>query len=57
MTGYTYSQEGVARLLTRLDLVPHLTNVQLQTSAASTIGTRQVVSFTIAAQVVNAGGL
>lgn len=57
MTGYTYSQEGVARLLTRLGLVSHLTNVQLQTSAASTIGTRKVVSFTIAAQVVNAGGL
>ncbi len=57
MAGYTYSQEGVARLLTRLSLVSHLSNVQLQTSAASTIGTRSVVSFTIAAQVVDAGGL
>ena len=57
MAGYTYSQEGVARLLMRLSLVPHLANVQLQTSTASAIGSRSVVSFTIAADVVNAGGL
>jgi Tfp pilus assembly protein PilN len=57
MTGYTYSQEGVARLLTRLGLVPHLDNVQLQSSASALIAGRDVVSFTIAANVVNAGGL
>ena len=58
---YDLSRETVrdrtTRMLTRLGLVPHLTDVQLQTSAASTIGSRSVVSFTIAAQVVDAGGL
>ena len=57
LSGYTYSQEGVARLLTRLGLVPHLDNVQLQSSASAKVGGRDVVSFTIAASVVNAGGL
>jgi Tfp pilus assembly protein PilN len=57
ITGSTYSQEGVARLLTRLALVPHLDNVQLQSSSAATVGGQEVVNFTIAANVVNAGGL
>jgi Tfp pilus assembly protein PilN len=56
MSGYTYSQEGVARLLTRLALVPHLTNVSLQSSSASTIGTRSIVGFTVAADVAPTGG-
>jgi Tfp pilus assembly protein PilN len=56
MRGYTYSQEGVARLLTRLAVVPQLANVQLQSSGSSTIGRRQIVGFTIAADVTTAGG-
>jgi Tfp pilus assembly protein PilN len=56
LTGFTYSQEGVARLLTRLALVPHLGNVQLQSSSGSEVGTRRVVAFTIAADVRNTGG-
>jgi Tfp pilus assembly protein PilN len=32
INGYTYSQDGVARLLSRLNVLPDLTNVQLQTS-------------------------
>lgn len=55
ITGYTYSQEGVARLLARLSVLPDLTNVQLQTSALTEIGERPVIQFTILANV-RAGG-
>jgi Tfp pilus assembly protein PilN len=51
MTGYTYSQEGVARLLSRLALVPQLSNIQLQSSGSATVGRRAVVSFSIGASV------
>ncbi|MFN2469673.1 MAG: PilN domain-containing protein [Gaiellaceae bacterium] len=56
MNGFTYSQEGVARLLTRLSLVPHLSNVQLQSSSSTEIGNRRIVGFTIAAAVLETGG-
>ncbi len=51
LSGSTYSQDGVARVLARLEVLPDLTNVQLQTSALTQIGTRNVVSFTILADV------
>src|SRR5207247_10795231 len=35
MQGRTYSHDGVARLLSRLQVVPDLTNVQLQSSTLS----------------------
>ncbi len=50
-TGYTYSQKGVARLLARLALVPALTNVQLQSSVATEIGSRRVFKFSVVADV------
>jgi Tfp pilus assembly protein PilN len=56
MTGYTYSQAGVARLLARLQLVPLLDNVQLQSSQSATVATRPVVSFNIVATVNPATG-
>lgn len=49
--GYTYSQEGVARLLSRLALIPDLENVRLQKSSTTEIAKRQIVDFTIAADV------
>jgi Tfp pilus assembly protein PilN len=56
INGRTYSQDGVARLLARLALVPHLTNVQLQHSSAATSETgRNVVEFTINATVKGVG--
>jgi Tfp pilus assembly protein PilN len=55
INGYTYSQEGVARLLARLSVLPDLTDVQLQTSALTEIGDRPVIQFTILANV-RAGG-
>lgn len=53
--GYTYSQEAVARLLARLQVVPDLTNVQLQASTATPLGKRSIVQFTILADVRGPG--
>jgi len=55
LDGYTYSQAGVARLLSRLAVIPDLTNVQLQQSQLSKVGSAQVVHFTIAADVHSPG--
>jgi Tfp pilus assembly protein PilN len=55
MTGSTYSQEAVARLLARLQIVPDLTNVQLQQSAETTVGTQKVVTFTVLADIKASG--
>jgi Tfp pilus assembly protein PilN len=49
--GYTYSQEGVARLLSRLAVVPALQNVQLVSSTETTVGDQTVISFSIEADV------
>ena len=51
MQGRTYSHDGVARLLSRLQVVPDLTNVQLQSSTLSTVGGQNVVDFSIAADI------
>jgi len=56
INGSTYSQSGVARFLSRLALVPGLTNVTLQSSSsaqAETGGT--VVTFTMSADVRTPG--
>jgi Tfp pilus assembly protein PilN len=55
MIGYTYSHAAVARLLSRLQVVPDLTNVQLQRSNLTKVGTQQVVEFTIAADIRGPG--
>jgi Tfp pilus assembly protein PilN len=49
--GYTYSQEGVARLLGRLAVVPALQNVKLVSSTQTTVGDQAVISFSIEADV------
>jgi Tfp pilus assembly protein PilN len=54
--GFTYSQEGVARLLTRLGLVPDLGEVKLQKSSVTTVGSQNIYSFTILADVITGGG-
>ena len=51
LQGSTYSQAGVARLLARLQVVPDLTNVQLQSSTATLIGTQRVINFTIVSDI------
>jgi Tfp pilus assembly protein PilN len=54
--GYTYSQDGVARLLERLAVVPDLKNVQLQTSQSQQTGNQTVVSFTIVSDIQKGRG-
>ncbi len=53
--GRTYSHDGVARLLSRLQLVPDLTNVQLLSSSRSQVAGQDVVEFSIAADIKVAG--
>lgn len=53
--GRTYSHDGVARLLSRLQVVPDLTNVQLQSSSLSVVDGQNVVEFSIAADIKVAG--
>jgi Tfp pilus assembly protein PilN len=54
--GHTYSHDGVARLLSRLQVVPELTNVQLQSSTLSSVDRHPVIDFSIAADIKPAGG-
>ena len=51
MTGSTYSQNGVARLLSRLAVIPDLANVRLQSSQGQLVNERELVQFTILADV------
>jgi Tfp pilus assembly protein PilN len=53
--GRTYSHDGVARLLSRLQVIPDLTNVQLQSSTLSNVAGHSVVEFSIAADIKVAG--
>ena len=54
--GYTYSHPAVARLLSRLAVVPDLVNVQLQQSMLTKVGNAQAVHFVIVADVRQPGG-
>ena len=51
MQGFTYSHDAVARLLSRLAVVPDLANVQLLSSTRTKLKGRDVVSFSITATV------
>ena len=53
--GYSYSHAAVARLLSRLAVVPDLKDVQLQTSTAEELNGVRVVRFTIAADIRRGG--
>ena len=55
VNGYTYGHDGVARLLSRLSVLPGLHNVQLQKSTLSKLGTQEIVQFTILADVTPPG--
>jgi Tfp pilus assembly protein PilN len=56
LDGYTYSHAAVARLLSRLSVIPDLVNVQLQQSTLTEAGTSKTVHFVIAADVRQGGG-
>jgi Tfp pilus assembly protein PilN len=51
LDGYTYSQEGVARFLSRLAVIPDLQDVKLIHSQQTIVAGRVVVSFQIQASV------
>jgi Tfp pilus assembly protein PilN len=51
LTGYTYSQDSVARLLERLAVVPDLKNVQLQSSTWTKLSGHPVYAFTIVSDI------
>lgn len=51
LTGSTYSQNGVARFLARLAVIPELANVRLQSSQTAIATGRELVQFTILADV------
>jgi Tfp pilus assembly protein PilN len=56
LDGYTYSHAAVARLLSRLSVIPDLVNVQLQQSTLTKVGGAKTVHFIIAADVRQPGG-
>lgn len=47
VTGFTYSQASVARLMRRLSMLPWLSDVSLQNSNVTTVGAHSVYQFTI----------
>lgn len=52
LTGYTYSQPSVARLMRRLQLLPWLQDVSLVTSTKSSLGDHSVYQFTVGANLI-----
>ena len=49
--GYTFSQASVARLLERLEVLPDLKNVQLQSSQLASVSGQNVIQFTIVSDI------
>jgi Tfp pilus assembly protein PilN len=56
ISGHTYSHDGVARLLSRLQVIPDLENVTLVSASTSKLGGQTIVDFQIAANIRTAGG-
>ena len=55
LSGLTFTQSTVALVLDRLELVPQLTDVQLQSSTKTTVGRRAGRQFTIVAGISSEG--
>ncbi len=53
ISGYTYSQPSVARMMRRLDIVPWLSGVSLVSSTKASVGAVTVFQFTVKATVVS----
>jgi Tfp pilus assembly protein PilN len=49
--GSTYTQDGVARLLERLSVLPDLKNVQLQNSQSAVVAGQRIINFTIVSDI------
>src|SRR5213594_3409496 len=55
ISGRTYSHDGVARLISRLQVVPDLQNVTLVSSTLSQVAGQDVVEFSIVADIRTTG--
>ncbi len=55
IAGYTYSQEGVARFLSRLAVIPELQDAKLVSSSQTLVSGRTVVQFSIQAGIRRQG--
>ncbi len=55
ISGYTYSQDGVARLLSRLQVIPDLQHVTLVSSQLAQVSNQDVVNFQIVADIRTSG--
>jgi Tfp pilus assembly protein PilN len=55
ISGYTYSQEGVARLMSRLAVIPELQDVKLVSSTTTTVSGHDIVQFAIEAGIRQQG--
>jgi Tfp pilus assembly protein PilN len=56
ISGYTHEQEGVARLLARLSVLPELASVALVSTTRVEVNEQEVVQFSISAVVKQGGG-
>ncbi len=56
MNGTTFTHQSVARLLSRLTLVPDLEDVTLVSSTKTKVGKRVAVAFSLAASIRAPGG-
>ncbi len=54
--GYTYSQDGVARLMARMQVVPDFEHIQLISSERAIVGGRAVYHFSVGADIRHPGG-
>lgn len=55
LQGYTYKQADVATLLSRLQTLPSLSDVQLRWSNTAEVADRPVIEFNIAANLRSGG--
>jgi len=55
VTGFTYSQPSVARMLRRLELVPWLSGISLVSSSQATIGNDTVYQFQLKGAITSPG--
>jgi Tfp pilus assembly protein PilN len=55
LAGSTYSQNGVARFLSRLAVIPDLANVRLLSSQSALVNERELVQFTMLADIRGPG--
>jgi Tfp pilus assembly protein PilN len=54
--GYTYSQNGVARLMARMQVVPDFEHIQLLSSERAVVAGRAIYHFSVGADIRQPGG-